>query len=300
MEIKKIGDGILVNYEGKRYAIDKIPKRVSADYHLVSHAHIDHLPNIRNTRVVASEETIALAEARGYKYTKKKDEEIKDIECIDSGHILGSKAFLIDGKILYTGDINIQNRLFLNGFNPPQAEILLIEATYGDKKYVFGEFHFLIDKLFYKISKILLTGRNIFIQAYPLGKTQLITEILDWYSKTYISPYVYKFNKIYYKYGKLKKIGKMWCKSPEEPFILIGGNGEYKLVEKYKPVSIRLSGWVILNQAKGIPISDHADFYDLIRTVDKVSPRKIYTVYGFANKFAEHLKKYGYDAEPLK
>ena len=300
MEIKKIGDGILVNYRGKRYAIDKIPKRVTADYYLISHAHIDHLPSIRNTRVVASEETIKLAEIRGYKYIKEKDREIKDIECINSGHILGSKAFLIDGKILYTGDINIQNRLFLNGFNPPQAEILLIEATYGDKKYVFGEFHSLVDKLFYKISKILLVGRNIFIQAYPLGKTQLITEILNWYPKTYISPHVYRFNKIYCKYGKLKNVGKKWNGYPEEPFILIGGNGDYKLVEKYKPVSIRLSGWMVLNQVKGIPISDHADFYDLIRTVDKVSPSKIYTVYGFANKFAEHLKKYGYDAEPLK
>lgn len=300
MQIKKIGNGVLVNYEGKRYAIDKILKRVTADHYLISHAHIDHLPNIRNTHVVASEETIALAEIRGYKYVKEKEEKIRDIECINAGHILGSKAFLIGGKILYTGDINVQNRLFLNGFDPPQAEILLIEATYGDKRYVFGEFHSLIDKLFNKISRILLTNTNILIQAHPLGKTQLITEILDWYQKTYVSPHIYRFNKIYHKYRKLKNIGREWDNSPEEPFILIGSNGDHKLVKRYKSVSIRLSGWMVLNQMKGIPISDHADFYDLIRIVDKVSPKKIYTVYGFADKFAGYLRKYGYDAEPLK
>ncbi len=299
MEIRKVGNGLLINYKGRRYAIDKIPKRVAADYYLISHAHIDHLPNIHNIRIISSDETVTLARERGYKYMKEREGKMKDIECFDSGHVLGSKAFLLNGKILYTGDINIQDRLFLEGFDPPHADILIIEATYGDRRYVFGEFHSLVDKLFYRISKLLLIGRNILLKAYPLGKMQLITELLDWYSKIYVSPNVYRFNRIYYKYKKLKKIGRLWDNDPEEPFILIGDNNNSKIAEKYNPVSIRLSGWMVLNRKKGIPISDHADFYDLIRIIDQISPKKIYTVYGFADSFAEYLKRYGYDAEPL-
>lgn len=300
MQIRKIGNGLLIDYKGKRYAIDKVASGTVADYYLVSHAHVDHLPNMTNIKVVASDETISLASERGYKYIREKDEKIKDIECIDSGHILGSKAFLIDGKILYTGDVNIQKRLFLNGFDPPQADILIIEATYGDKRYVFGDFHSLIDKLFNRISKLLLRGENIVLQAHPLGKTQLLTDILDWYPYTYVSPYIYRFNEVYYEFKKLRRTGNILDDEADEPFILIDSIRNNYFVNRYRARNIKLSGWMVTDLVNGLPISDHADFYDLLRVVDKVSPKKIYTVHGFTRRFAEYLKEYGYDAEPFK
>jgi len=71
-----------------------------------------------------------------------------------------------------------------------------------------------------------------------------------------------------------------------------------EIAEKYNAVQLTLSGWMVRSRS-GLPLSDHADFYDLIRVVDKVSPKKVYTMFGFADRLAHHLRNYGYDAEPL-
>jgi Cft2 family RNA processing exonuclease len=45
-----------------------------------------------------------------------------------------------------------------------------------------------------------------------------------------------------------------------------------------------------------VPLSDHADFSQLINYVKRCKPRKIYTLHGEA-KFAKLLREMGYDAE---
>ena len=47
------------------------------------------------------------------------------------------------------------------------------------------------------------------------------------------------------------------------------------------------------------PISDHADFPELLDFVRQVRPRKVYTLHGYAADFAVHLRDSGFDAEPL-
>ena len=49
---------------------------------------------------------------------------------------------------------------------------------------------------------------------------------------------------------------------------------------------------------QAIPLSDHADFSELVEYVRKARPRKIYTVHGFT-EFVESLREMGFDAEPL-
>lgn len=48
----------------------------------------------------------------------------------------------------------------------------------------------------------------------------------------------------------------------------------------------------------GVPLSDHADFTQLIAYIESCSPRKIYTLHG-EPKFAQLLREMGYDAEYL-
>jgi Cft2 family RNA processing exonuclease len=47
-----------------------------------------------------------------------------------------------------------------------------------------------------------------------------------------------------------------------------------------------------------IPLSDHADFQELLSLVRRASPKKVYTVHGFP-EFAAHLRLLGYDAVHL-
>jgi Cft2 family RNA processing exonuclease len=66
-----------------------------------------------------------------------------------------------------------------------------------------------------------------------------------------------------------------------------------------------LTGWALDRGARhfngvdeAIPLSDHADFPELIEYVRKAQPKKIYTVHGFP-EFVRFLREKGFDAEPL-
>jgi Cft2 family RNA processing exonuclease len=48
-----------------------------------------------------------------------------------------------------------------------------------------------------------------------------------------------------------------------------------------------------------LPLSDHADFDELLELVERVHPKKIYTHHGY-RAFADILRDRGHDAEPAE
>src|SRR5262245_18882566 len=67
-----------------------------------------------------------------------------------------------------------------------------------------------------------------------------------------------------------------------------------------------LTGWAVDPNCRfryqahaAFPLSDHADFPDLIEFVKQVAPKKVYTLHGFAAEFAQTLRDLGYDAQSL-
>ena len=47
------------------------------------------------------------------------------------------------------------------------------------------------------------------------------------------------------------------------------------------------------------PLSDHADYTDLVRYVELVQPQRVLTLHGFAAEFAQDLRDRGVDAWAL-
>jgi Cft2 family RNA processing exonuclease len=47
------------------------------------------------------------------------------------------------------------------------------------------------------------------------------------------------------------------------------------------------------------PLSDHADYDELLEMVRLVNPKKVYTLHGFAAQFANSLRTLGYEAQSL-
>ncbi|HIE36776.1 TPA: hypothetical protein EYP83_01290 [Candidatus Geothermarchaeota archaeon] len=299
IEIRKLGSGIYLKIGGRRYGLDKISPKKDLDYNLISHAHYDHLPTRARGRVIASRETLELAKLRGRTYYNIVYDH-KDIELYEAGHILGSTAFLIEGKVLYTGDINDNDRIILRGFKPPNADILIIEATYGSPEYIFGGFKTQVNKLLKFISINISRGRNIVLRAYPLGKPQIISLLLSKIKNLYYTNKIKKYNDAYMRIGGIEIPQRILEGELEEPFVLIAASNEnLRILERHNPIEVILSGWTI-KYGGGLPVSDHSDFRGLLRLIDKVEPKKIYTIYGNAEKFAKILQEMGYDAEPLK
>src|SRR5262245_4526837 len=67
-----------------------------------------------------------------------------------------------------------------------------------------------------------------------------------------------------------------------------------------------LTGWAVDQNCRyryqahaAFPLSDHADFPDLLEMVKQVKPRQVYTLHGFAADFAQTLREIGYQAYAL-
>jgi Cft2 family RNA processing exonuclease len=72
------------------------------------------------------------------------------------------------------------------------------------------------------------------------------------------------------------------------------------------PLRIILTGWALLKNSQyrygvdhALPLSDHADFDELLELIDRVRPRKIYTHHGYP-EFVDTLKARGLDATLAK
>ncbi len=69
---------------------------------------------------------------------------------------------------------------------------------------------------------------------------------------------------------------------------------------------LRWTGWAVESSAKfrygcaaAFPLSDHADYDELLRAVELVQPKRVLTVHGFAAEFAADLRRRGVEAWAL-
>ncbi|MEM2872916.1 MAG: MBL fold metallo-hydrolase RNA specificity domain-containing protein [Nitrososphaerales archaeon] len=310
-------NGILIKYRNMRIALDPC-KAIDTDLVFVSHAHIDHAhPQKDDTRVLASKETTLLAKERGIDIGRTK-QELEGFELIDSGHILGSRSLLIDGKILYTGDLAARPRAFLNKGKSMKCDTLIIESTYGKNSFHFPPLAKLLDEVNRLISDLFSRGIPVVLMGYPLGKAQILSYLFSSWDPIYVHGSVQRMNDAYSKLGIELRDFIPYQEAVEKdllkrrPWILIspmwsGRTNFIKgLKKRYNAVTIAFSGWSMEPSYKyamsfdyAFPLSDHCDFDELIKFVKDCEPKKVYTVHGFSSELASYLKKLGYDATPL-
>ncbi|MDQ3718470.1 MAG: MBL fold metallo-hydrolase, partial [Thermoproteota archaeon] len=119
--------GIMMHHRDSVIALDP-SHPANCHFTFVSHAHIDHLhkPGIEKknkSTVLASKETVLIAQARGYKMGKSA-EQYDGFTLVDAGHILGSRGLLIGEDIYYTGDMSMRERAFMKPAKVPHAKTL--------------------------------------------------------------------------------------------------------------------------------------------------------------------------------
>jgi putative mRNA 3-end processing factor len=76
---------------------------------------------------------------------------------------------------------------------------------------------------------------------------------------------------------------------------------------KYGAVTIGFSGWAQSTRFPfgrrtdySIAMSDHCDFNELVDMVHQSGAEQVYTIHGFVEEFASHLRKIGISAQPLR
>ncbi|MFZ5518265.1 MAG: MBL fold metallo-hydrolase RNA specificity domain-containing protein [Candidatus Zhuqueibacterota bacterium] len=284
----------------------------------VSHAHSDHVKP--HNEIIATPATISLVQLRNSKlngrplpYHQKLDLDDFTIELFPSGHILGSAQILIrknGASLLYSGDFRQGESLTAEAMEFTRADILIMESTFGDPKFVFPKRWMIIERLVKFIDKCFHHGVVPVIMGYAIGKAQEIIKILinlDYQVSVHatIAPIL----KVYEQYGIDFKNYQVYQGEDLRGRVLVipPHLSRSHLIEKiWKSKKLILTGWAASPDARyryhadeALPFSDHADFEQLIEYVHRVQPQQVFVTHG-DNNFIQHLRREGFQASPLK
>ena len=282
----------------------------NGDISFISHAHSDHVNGVKRSKkhsIIASEETIALANLAGEFVPL-----MRGARLLNAGHILGSRQLLVEdeqsGKIsVYTGDISLSDNIIVKGCEvPTECDKLVLDATYADPKYVFPSY----DDVCSSISKWVNDNRNcnLVIGAYDLGKAQEVVKILNEYSKVVplVTEKAARFCDVYKKFGvKLDwfEVGTDEAeKAMRDSFVAIVPMRKAtryfcrRLSEAFgrKTLCAVATGWALTHRFDtdtAFPLSDHADFNDLKRYVEESGVKELSFIQGEGNHLRSLVEK---------
>ncbi len=152
----------------------------------ISHAHIDHMA--RHQYALCTPETARLYHLRMGRrdvlempYRRPIDWGGLRLTTYPAGHCLGSAMLLAeDGgqSLLYTGDFKLDESATAERAELPQADILVIESTYGTPEYRRSDRNEAIEQLVSLVREALASEQTPVVFAYMLGKSQEVTRIL--------------------------------------------------------------------------------------------------------------------------
>lgn len=289
----------------------------------VSHAHADHFA--RHESALCSTVTAALIRSR-YSLAESRLDAVPfsaavernghRLRLLPAGHIAGSAMLHVtrisDGStLLYTGDFKVRKGRTAEPVVFQQADLLILETTFGLPHYAFPPPLEVESAVLRFVHDALADGEVPVLLGYSLGKAQEALALLHEHGiPALLHPSVAEMTRACREAG---------VRGLPEPLIL--GEGGSAIPPGHAviapPNAVRskllraipkrrvamLSGWALTPGAsyryrvdEAIPLSDHADHPGLLECVQRVRPKKIFTVHGSTREFAAELRQRGHDA----
>lgn len=314
----RLGDGVRIDVGGEPFAFDA--RDAGEAVGVLSHAHGDHLYEDGAEELVCSALTAALAGVRrdGPPPTPV---DHPAVELVNAGHVAGSRAALLtdpeDGRTYcYTGDVCTRDRFYLEGFEPPDADVLVVESTFGSPAYVFPE-----EDAVHAAVVDWLDGtmdRPVVLFGYALGRAQKLQRLVDRSERDrlLVTDAISRLNGVIEGHLDVTfgaaPYGDDVALGPGDALVLPMTSGRLgwieDLVERSDAVTAGFSGWAVDDSFvyrrgldRGFPLSDHCDHEELLALVAAVDPETVYTHHGFADDFATTVAaELGVEAVSLK
>lgn len=286
----------------------------------VSHAHSDHIGNHAETILSAPTARLMRARLAGERrehvleFGETSDVRGLRVTLLPAGHIFGSAQLHLEQageSLLYTGDFKLRPGLSAERAEWRQADTLIMETTFGLAKYRFPPTEEVMAAMVRFCVESLEEGHTPVLFGYSLGKAQ---EILCALARAGLTPIlhgtVFKMTEIYRelqpdfpctyeKYDAKKIAGKVLVCPPS-------ASRTAMLTRIKNRRTAVLTGWAVEPGASfrygcdaAFPLSDHADYDDLVRYVELVKPKRVLTLHGFAAEFAADLRRRGVEAWAL-
>ena len=285
----------------------------------VSHAHMDHIA--LHDEVIVSERTARLMQSRlpgertehALPFGERRTVRGFDLMLLPAGHIFGSAQCLLfagEETLLYTGDFKLRPGKSAEQAEWRQADTLIMETTFGLPRYRFPPTERVVEQVVAFCREAIDDDQVPVLLGYSLGKAQEILCSLEGVGLTpMLHGSVYKMTRIY------EEFGQAFCKYVRYNADDVAGKvlicppsaNRSRMLETIPRKRVAMiSGWAVDPNAlyryqvdAAFPLSDHADYTDLIRYVQLVRPRRVFTIHGFAAEFARDLRERGIEAWAL-
>lgn len=291
----------------------------------VSHAHGDHIAAHRET--ICTPATARLLQARlpsargQFHLLACGQTEPLTPDCAltlhPAGHILGSAQCLLEhaehGRLLYTGDFRFVADAdgAADGAETcatPRADVLIMETTFGRPRYVFPPRAAVLADLARFCRETLAGGGTPLLFAYSLGKSQaLLAGLADAGLPFMLHRETARLTRLHEELGAVFPRWREFHAPEAAGHVVIcppQADGIRQCLPR--PRSAAVTGWALDPGATyrhrcdaAFPLSDHADFPGLLAFVERVQPRRVLTVHGFAREFAATLRARGIEAWAL-
>jgi len=295
-------------------AVD-VPRRQAKAF--VSHAHADHIA--RHELALCTPDTARLyqhrlGQRRVWETPFGRPIELGPLRltALPAGHVLGSAMLLAEHEgrsLLYTGDFRLGPSATAQPAELPHADVLVMECTFGDPRYRLPPREQVVAELIELVRDTIRGGATPVIHAYALGKAQEVTKTLtDADIPVQQHPDIYAVSQVYERCGCA--LGKVLrydgAPRPGCALVVPPRNQRARRVAPIaRKVTIAVTGWAADPSTKyrlgvdhALPLSDHADYDQLLEAVRCVGPEIVYCTHG-PEAFVDRLAELGWDARPL-
>jgi Cft2 family RNA processing exonuclease len=289
-----------------------------AERSFVSHAHSDHIA--RHKEIICTPATARFIHARlpgrrtmhEWQFGRTHPLEFGvNATLHPAGHILGSAQILLEaehGSLLYTGDFKLRPGLAAEPCATPRADVLIMETTFALPRYVFPPEEQVIAQLIEFCRRAIAEGATPALLCYSLGKSQEVLRALAPANlPVMLQADTLRLTRIHEQLGVKFPAYREFDSREVAGHVVICPPHSSGLLSRVPAVRTAVvTGWAIdpgaifrMRCDAAFPLSDHADYNDLLRFVELVQPKRVLTLHGFAREFAQTLRARGVDALAL-
>lgn len=272
---------------------------------LISHAHSDHaIPNSGNiytTRVTKQIMGIRFKNSLRSKFHEINFNEtfyMNDVAItfFPAGHMLGSAMILMEfnkEKYLYTGDFKLQHDGSCEAIEMVKADYLITETTFANPGHSHPDPVIEINRL----NEI--SGQNILLGAYAVGKAQRLTQLVSTHcpeKKILAHHTISRFHEVYqnngFDLGNWEHYTRQKFKKESNCIYILPPNWFHRYATKGDSYRVFATGWknAVHKCDSILHISDHADWNDLLKMIDYTQPKIVFTLHGDGSYLRQHLK----------
>ncbi len=282
----------------------------------VSHAHFDHMARhqltlcteatgrLMHARQPARRELITQPFGRSFELAPGCQATL-----LPAGHIAGSAQLLLEserGRLLYSGDFKLRPGRAAERCAVPRADVLIMETTFGLPKYRLPPAEESIAAMVGFCRETLAVGAVPVLLGYSLGKAQeILASLAGAELPVMLHPEILRLTRLCEQLGFTFPAYREFDHLVAPGHVVIAPPQASKawLARLAPRRTAMLTGWALDSATKyqvgcdaAFPLSDHADFPELLEFVERVQPRRVITVHGFAAEFAQTLRSRGLDA----